>query len=509
MIETTWKKRAAAPVGEVLAALLLVQPLLDVFSYFMGLADATWITTALRTFLLVAVCVYGFALTESRRVYYGMAGVVGGFWVLHALNCLRLGYQDPVGDAAEYLKLVQFPLWALSFITFFRQKEKLNTQVIGMLAVNFGTILGIIALSYGVGHPVYTYEYPDRGVFIGVLGWFGVANSQSCILTLLLPPLLLWGLRTGKLWLFSLCCVGGFGLLYLTGTRLTYYGALLIGAGFLVLLLLRRRQLLFCIPLGIAVVALLLCRDFSPMAERQALTGNSYNVYQEKTEEIMGEDTGYVPKEGEEIPPEILEKITRVYTEIYNQPGLYDTILLEDLIQEFGLDKVMEEYNFATDPQTLYNARVKKVAAMHMKWEEKDLVTKLLGFEYKECYIGNAIYDPENDFPAVLYYYGYVGTALYFSPVIYLLVYSLVKLCKKWREILSIEFGVPAMMLALMLGGAQFSGQVLRKPSVTVYGSVAAALLFVWLHPSGKENMGRNRAGGIWWKKKKTGGNGL
>ena len=33
------------------------------------------------------------------------------------------------------------------------------------------------------------------------------------------------------------------------------------------------------------------------------------------------------------------------------------------------------------------------------------------------------------------------------------------------------------MMLAMMLGGAQFSGQVLRKPSVTVYGSVAAALL--------------------------------
>ena len=471
MIETTWKKRAAAPVGEVLAALLLVQPLLDVFSYFMGLADATWITTALRTFLLVAVCVYGFALTENRRVYYGMAGVVGGFWVLHALNCLRLGYQDPVGDAAEYLKLVQFPLWALSFITFFRQKEKLNTQVIGMLAVNFGTILGIIALSYGVGHPVYTYEYPDRGVFIGVLGWFGVANSQSCILTLLLPPLLLWGLRTGKLWLFSLCCVGGFGLLYLTGTRLTYYGALLIGIGFLVLLLLRRRQLLFCIPLGIAVVALLLCRDFSPMAERQALTGNSYNVYQEKTEEIMGEDTGYVPKEGEEIPPEILEKITRVYTEIYNQPGVYGEVLLADLIDQFGLETVMEQYNYSTDPADLQNGRNIKLNFMGLMWNRQALL-----------------------------YAGFIG---------YFVGTSLKALCKDWRTVISVEFATPVMMLGMMLGAAQLSGNVFRRPSVTVYGSVAAALLFVWLHPSGKENMGRNRAGGIWWKKKKTGGNGL
>ena len=36
MIETSWKAKAAAPVGEIMAALLAVQPLLDVLSYFMG-----------------------------------------------------------------------------------------------------------------------------------------------------------------------------------------------------------------------------------------------------------------------------------------------------------------------------------------------------------------------------------------------------------------------------------------------------------------------------------------
>lgn len=81
-----------------------------------------------------------------------------------------------------------------------------------MLALNFGIILLVIALSYGVGQPVYTYDYPDRGVAIGILGWFGVANSQSSILTLLVPPLLLWGLRSRRLWQFCLCCLLGFGL---------------------------------------------------------------------------------------------------------------------------------------------------------------------------------------------------------------------------------------------------------------------------------------------------------
>ena len=220
------------------------------------------------------------------------------------------------------------------------------------------------------------------------------------------------------------------------------------------------------------------------MAERQALTGDSYSIYQEKADAIMGEDAGYVHQRGEEVPPEILEKITQVYTEVYDQPGIYGVTLLSDLIDEFGLEAVMEQYNYATDPQTLYNSRVKKLTAMEMVWQDQDFLTRLVGFEYARCHVGNHIYDPENDFPALLYYYGYVGVGLYGGFALYFVLICLKGLFRDWRRVLCVEFGVPAMMLALMLGGAQFSGQVLRKPSVTVYGSVAAALLFVYLHPA-------------------------
>ena len=46
MIESSWKTRASAPVGEVMAALLAVQPLLDVLSYFMGQAEACLLYTS-------------------------------------------------------------------------------------------------------------------------------------------------------------------------------------------------------------------------------------------------------------------------------------------------------------------------------------------------------------------------------------------------------------------------------------------------------------------------------
>ena len=324
----------------------------------------------------------------------------GGFWVLHMLSCLRLGYQDPVGDAAEYLKLVQFPLWTLSFVTFFRQRRNLDYRVAGLLAVNVGLILLVIALSYAVGQPVYTYDYPERGVAIGILGWFGVANSQSSILTLLVPPLLLWGLRSQRLWQFCLCCLGGFGLLYFTGTRLTYYGAILIGCAFLALLLLRRQQLLFCVPLAVAlVVPWWPAGGFPPWPSARPSPGDSYAIYQEKADAILGEDAGYTHQPGEEVPPELLEKITRVYTEVYDQPGIYGVTLLSDLIDEFGLEAVMEQYNYATDPQTLYNTRVKKLTAMEMVWQKQDFLTRILGFEYAQCHVGSHIYGPGERLP--------------------------------------------------------------------------------------------------------------
>ena len=75
-----------------------------------------------------------------------------GFWLLHMANCFRIGYQDPVGDAAEFLKLAQFPLWTLAFSTFLRQREGLDTLSAACLAGDFALILGVIALSLRRGH---------------------------------------------------------------------------------------------------------------------------------------------------------------------------------------------------------------------------------------------------------------------------------------------------------------------------------------------------------------------
>ncbi len=479
------KSTLRAGAGEFLAALLLLQPLLDVLSFFMQEAGATQITTTLRTILLFTVSLYGFLASENKKLYFVLYGVLGGFWLLHMLNCFRLGYANPVADAAEYLKLVQFPLWTLSFITLFQSRKDLNLRAAGILAGNFALILLVIALSYLTGSPAYTYDIPARGFQMGLLGWFAIPNAQSAIVSMLVSGLLLFACRTEKVWGVALAAGLGLGLLYFTGTRLAYFSGILTALGFLILLWLAGgRQRLCCIPLAVALVLLAGFKGQSIMEKRQAVTADAYDSYQAQTAEIMGDSQDFVYTGGD-LPPETEERITRVYEEIYTQKSVSGAPLLGDLLDRFGTRRVMEAYEYSTKAPVLYNARTKKLTAMSLLWQEQDWLTRLVGFEYGKATINGTNYDPENDFPALPYYYGYLGTALYLAFTACFLLAAAAGCLRNLRRLpafLTLELGAYTMMYCLGLGAAQFSGQALRKPSVTVYLSLAAAEIYCALH---------------------------
>lgn len=476
MGESDLKRNLTAHTGDFMAAVLLLQPLLDVLSFFMIRAGATAVTTALRMGMLAAVSAYGFVLTDRRRLYLTMYAVIGGFWLLHALNCLRTGYTDPVGDLAEYLKLAQFPLWTFAFMTFFAKGEGLDQRAIGLVAVNFVVILLVVGISFAVGDPVYTYAYPERGAFIGALGWFGVPSAQNAILCLTAPMLLLWGLKSDHSWIFALCCLGGFSLLYLTGTRLTYYTALLLAAAFLVLAFLERKRLMFFVPCGVALVLLLVFQGASPMAERQTVADTSFAVYQEKIDQVMGEDKDF-QYDGGEIPPETLDKIRRVYTDVFGNVGVYGEPLLGEVIDRFGVDTVMEKYNYTVDVKILKDSRDRKVRVCDMIWDEQRFLTHLLGGEYSEAILQGVNFDPENDLPGLLYFYGILGVLLYGAFFIWIALTALLAFFRRFPELLTAEYLIYALIFVLSFGAALVSGNVLRRPNVLVYSALAAALL--------------------------------
>lgn len=130
------------------------------------------------------------------------------------------------------------------------------------------------------------------------------------------------------------------------------------------------------------------------MAQRRSMASDTESYYIEKSQAVMGEDAGFVYEEGEEIPPQVLEKLRTLYTQVFGKEGLYHATLLEDLIDKFGVDAVMEAYGYTADGQTLYDMRTKKIKAMELTWQGKDFLTHLLGFEHGESYIGENNYDP-------------------------------------------------------------------------------------------------------------------
>ena len=59
-----------------LLALVVVQPLLDVLSYFMAEYSLTAITTLLRMVMFAVIFVYGFWISDNKKVYYIFALIV-------------------------------------------------------------------------------------------------------------------------------------------------------------------------------------------------------------------------------------------------------------------------------------------------------------------------------------------------------------------------------------------------------------------------------------------------
>ena len=89
-------------------------------------------------------------------------------------------------------------------------------------------------------------------------------------------------------------------------------------------------------------------------------------------------------------------------------------------------------------------------------------------------------YDPETDFHALLYFYGYGGAALYLAFCAWfplLALWRLVKHRRRFWQYPWVPAGTFLLQLALGFGAALLSGSVLRRPSVTVYLALAAALL--------------------------------
>lgn len=503
----------------IVVVLLVIQPFMDVLSYFLSEAGSNTISTLLRLAMLGAVALLGFLTTDRKKAYFCIYAVMAVYWLLHVLNCYRIGYISVVQDTANYLRILTFPVFLLTFLTFFKKGGEKIRKIVGIgFAVNLGLSLLFTALPWGLSalglcEPVYTYDK----LFVGVMGWFAIPNAQSCILTLLTPLSLLLAYRSQKLWAFLLACGVSFGLMFVTGTKLTFYSIFLIPLAFMAVILLnpdRKKALPFLAVLVGVMVLGAVFRTYSPMQIRERMTDYSQGIYSDLVEESLEESgasdeamesirEGTVEELDENASQEAQQDAARLLAEVrrgllgvYTDPEIYGGIL-EDLNDRFGVYNVMAAYHYSASSGALSDLRLRKTNYAKLVWAECDLPTRILGFEYSQMLHNGSVYDLENDFPAVYYNCGWLGFALYLLLLAYVAFEVLHGFFWNPLRFLTVEMGAVGMTFVLALGSAQISGYVLRRPNVAIYLAVTSAYL-CYLSRQYLQEVPQMR----WWEKK-------
>lgn len=474
-------------IPQFTAALLLIQPVMDVISFWLQRFDlSTAPTLVLRMGILGITILYGFLVSDRKQVYYIAAAACVAIAAGHVYTCLQLpdGYVSPMQDLTNYVRVVQMPLLAICLITFLRQNEETFAAIQRSLT---GVLLMILAVE--ILCMVTNTDYGTYTDGIGTIGWFSNTNSQSNNLCILVPISLAWQLVQEKrnMPLFWVTAMLSFAALYFFGTRLAYLGiyATCIGLSFTIFLVRRRDWKIATALLGIAILATALM-TYSPMVEHMRVNGGIQNERQGYINMQIGDDLEEVKALIQKVPgnsgnsssseekgmteeerQQLIEDLTPVY-EHY----------VSDFVEIFGAEKTMEMFNYSIDVHDFSAIRPKKLMFAQMLMNDSPVSSQIFGLNLARFTVGENIYDVENDFHGLYYLYGWVGLGaylLFLAYFVYLIIWALIKNARKYYTPEAAAYGIAFLMC---LAHAYNTAGVIRRPNASIYLSVILAVFY-------------------------------
>ncbi len=459
--------RLAPALPTLLLIILILQPLMDILSYWTDrLGMANTITLLLRFAVFAAVCLLGF-LTSSRKKVYGVAAGACAFVLIgHVIACSVKGYLDPVHDLTNFIRVVQMPLFVLCFISFLRANKKCYAALETGLFVNFWIISAALVISVVTNTAAPTYI--DSGA--GLLGWFSTSNAQSAVVSMLAPIVVIFCYRKKNFWLFCLTAAAAFAQLYLLGTRLAFMSIFAVALGMPIVLLLTRQAKTSKRYIAVLIVMLAICCAFvkqSPMYINQ----NRYQVVmssKQKDANVMIQRTTGDSEDLSTVDP----------TERYHALCTIYNFYSPKLCQRFGTAKVMSAYDYSSQVTDITATRHRKIVFCSMLMDEHPFISRIFGMELSRMAFDGDIYDVENDFHGIYFLYGWAGLALMVAFVVYFLYLIAKYLVQDFRKYFTLEAGAYGISLCLCLIYAYCTAGMLRRPNASVYMSVLLAMVY-------------------------------
>lgn len=449
--------------------LIAIQPFLDILAYFQY--DSAIGTAAGYLRLVIMIIIPLVVLVKKRKLsFIILLGVIGLYCLLHVISCYINGYINLFSDVSYMLKVIQMPVLGITFCYFF-DREIYKQQIVKGFVVNYIIIIVSMLAAHLTGTGVYTYnDYK-----IGYMGWFANANAQSIILISLSPFLIYYAIKKKNKLGILLSMITVTLVLLANGTKAGYLAVFGIFAGFVGFYLIdmfrsrgqkHRLQLSMVV---VSIVIIVMSAAVYPLTPRYAMDMQA-NGKREEENVKLDKKKAFIQTEGGLTLEEILKNPEKKQELI----ECYEEELNPDLVEKFGIERVLAEYGWLPDSYTLADVRLQKRMNAKLMWEESSMLTKLFGIEFTEM----ENYDLENDYPAIYYYYGYVGFGLYMIFLAYFLVLIIKTIIKYFKESFFFFNFILATAYILQLGLAQFSGAILRRPNASIYMALVVGMIF-------------------------------
>ncbi len=450
----------------LVAVLFVLQPLLDVVSYWLDYFEyGNTLTLTLRLIILAAMVTGGYVLCKKKTVYFLCAGGLLLLTAAHCFACWQAGYDQVLYDLTNLVRIYQFPLAVLCFHTWLDADPRVYEAIRRGFFLNMCIIAAIALLSLVTGTNPYTYTNKS----IGLLGWFYLPSAQSAILSCIVPVAVAWGLDRWKdCWVRqSAVTLGGLALLFFLGTRLSYLALFATGVGLALTLLLTDRRRKKTLAALLACTAIfLLAFPISPMYRNQTLVGENAVKKQAYIDSLIREDEKAALDQGLSGDALRLARLESAYD--YYLGGLVD---------RFGLERVAQRYDYSESASDLAHVRKMRVSYCALLQQELPLSAKLFGMELGDLTYEGFAYDVENDLHGIYYLCGALGLGLMLLFLIWFVLLILRALVRNFRG----QFTLPAagwgIAFLTCLTHIYATAGVLRRPNVSIYLSAVLACI--------------------------------
>ena len=458
-----------------LMALIVMQPLLDIIAFWTKNPDGT---LAGYVRLLIMVCLPLYLLftlrgSERKRFIFWMFGI-GLVCALHIANTVRTGPVSLGFDISYTAKVAQMPVLAVCFMYSIKNDQTRNQAYWGLFFAA-GITAAALGLSVLTGTANCTY-----GEGLGVSGW--VIDDNRCANSIILVTLAAFSIfcavKSDKPFVNIAVPVVAAVVLIANGTMTCYMSIFVIFIGFAVFLLLEKK-IRGCNLNRLAVIALVAVAIASaaayPLTPKYKIK-QTQSDFAELTQDDFNDELGALGYDLDSMSNEEKLSNPEIHTALEDYYWKCLWIITPNMFERFDIDEIMLKYDLTTDAATLIDTRTIKNAYASLMWDHSDTLTKLFGIDVSDIWLTGGM-DLENDWPAIRYYYGYVGFAAYAAFILYFVYLIIRRLRRDFKGSFTADNFILLVTFALLIGLAQYSGAVLRRPNVSIYLALVLGLI--------------------------------